>query len=715
MVGYDTYSTGYLVWYPGSRRLEKARDIFFHEEAITPAKPVLYGDDSPLAKSDEKSAVPLPSAAITQAPSVENTRLTIRIPPRPKQPPSEENEPSRLVSSVPDFPRGTTRSGKVRDEGMINMVLAEESEDDLPGAFSVTSKDPTITEALSMPGAEGRAWEAARQAEWENMVKFDVFSAPAEPPPGTKVLKTGTVCRGTYRDGKIVKRKVRIVVKGYSQIPGIHFTETYAPVMKWSTFRMILTIGASMNATIRQFDVKSAYLHGTMKEEVWVQQPEGFEVPGKEHLPLRLQKALYGTKQGGHEWHLTLLHFMLHELGWDASGYDRATYSKSWDDGTWALVGFWVDDATVVGSEERVQELEKAFEERFGISGSGDAHWILGTSIRRDANVLYVYISQEDYIHSVAKKFNVHNARPIYSPLPLGVDFGAISRPETEDEKSEAAKLPYKELIGSLMFAATVSRPDIAFSVNKLAQYSSNPGQAHWTLAKRVLQYLNTTRDRELRLGGERMRLCAYSDADYAGDTEDRKSTGGYAVFLGEGAVSWSSKKQTLVALSSTESEYVALSEAAREVLWVRRFLEDSMELVFDEPTVIFEDNQSAIAFAQNQRIVGRTKHIHVKYHFVRDLIENYTIKLVYRNTKLMTADILTKTLPPASHAHHSERLGIYPPRLVGESWRDRALRVRARGDGEVGDVDIEDGRVGDGDRDDARRIGDEGAGTSQD
>jgi hypothetical protein len=240
----------------------------------------------------------------------------------------------------------------VREQARISIALEDGDDDGDLGMFSATSKDPTIAEALSMPGEEGRAWEAARQAEWDNMIKFDVFGPPTEPPPGTKVLKTGTVCRGTYRNGKLIKRKVRIVVKGYSQVPGVHFNETFAPVMKWATFRMILSIGASMNASIRQFDVKSAYLHGVMKEEVWVQQPEGFEVPGKEHLALRLQKALYGTKQGGHEWHSTLLDFMLHEIGWDASGYDRAAYSKTWEDGTWALVGFWVDDATAVGSEE---------------------------------------------------------------------------------------------------------------------------------------------------------------------------------------------------------------------------------------------------------------------------------------------------------------------------------------------------------------------------
>jgi hypothetical protein len=540
------------------------------------------------------------------------------------------------------------------------------------------------------------------------MVEHEVFGPPTEPPPGTRVLKTGTVCRGSYRNGELVKRKVRIIVKGYSQVPGLHFNKTYAPVMKWSTFRMILSLGASMGTAIRQFDVKSAYLHGTMKEEVWVRQPEGFEVPGKEHLPLRLQKALYGTKQGGHEWHFTLLNFMLHDLGWDASGYDWATYSKSWDDGTWALVGFWVDDATAVGSEERVQELEKAIEKQFGISGGGEVHWILGTSIRRDVKSHHIYLSQEEYINSVATKFNVQNSRPVYSPLPLGIDFSAMQRPETEVEKAEAAKLPYRELIGSLMFAAVVSRLDVAYSVGKLAQYSSNPGLAHWNLAKRVLQYLNTTRDWALRLGGEDICLHAYSDADFAGDSEDRKSVGGYVVLLGDGAMSWSSKKQPTVALSSTEAEYVALSAAACEVLWICRFLEESVGFAFTEPTAIFEDNQSAIAFAQNRRIISRMKHINVKYHFVRDLIENNTIELIYRDTKLMTADILTKPLTPSAHAPHAERLGLRPSRIEGEYWRKRSLEEQAGGE-EV--MEARDGGHGDGTGEDraAATVKDEG------
>jgi hypothetical protein len=180
------------------------------------------------------------------------------------------------------------------------------------------------------------------------------------------------------------------------------------------------------------------------------------------------------------------------------------------------------------------------------------------------------------------------------------------------------------------------------------------------------------------------MSLHAYSDADFAGDSEDRKSTGGYIIFLGDGAVSWSSKKQSLVALSSTESEYITLSDTGCEVLWVRRFLEDSLGVIFDRPTTIFEDNQSAIAFASNRRTGGRMKHVEVKFHFIRDLIEGGIINIVYRNTKQMTADVLTKPLPPTTHAFHCERLGLRPARLEGEYWSSRPLQGRNGGVGKA-------------------------------
>jgi hypothetical protein len=254
LVGYDTYSTGYLVWFPGTKKAEKVREAIFHENAVVPATPVPYGDDA-MFNHDEANAIASPVSrsgttsrqvalsatqptATTHVPKTapqshvnpaNPTRLSIRIPARPAvpnvsdlspltdietgaqpnvAPPNQTTPSDRLVSAVPDYPHGSTRSGRVRNDYRINIAFQEEAVPEQFSAFSATSEDPMIAEALSMPGEEGRAWEAARQAEWENMVKFDVFGPPAEPPPGVKVLKTGTVCRGTYRNGILVKWKV---------------------------------------------------------------------------------------------------------------------------------------------------------------------------------------------------------------------------------------------------------------------------------------------------------------------------------------------------------------------------------------------------------------------------------------------------------------------------------------------------------------------------
>lgn len=686
MVGYEPYSTGYVVWYPGNRRVDKVRDVVFHEEAVAPAIPTLYGDEDIPRNVNQSPNTAVTMNAPAVSPSTPNPtvqpRLFIRIPARPARvvrgpddqghATIEEVSPdtdkktggdgSRLVSDIPDFQHGTTRSGKQRGE--IQSLLATEEYSDEAVILSAILGDPTnIKDALNLPGEEGEAWERARQAEWQNMIDHDVFGPPTSPPPNTQILKMGTALRTTRQSGKITKRKVRIVAKGYSQVPGLHFNETYAPVMRWESLRILLTLGAISGLEIRQFDVKSAYLHGVIQEEVWVQQPEGFEVPGKEDLALRLRKALYGTKQGGNQWRKTLEEFMTKTLDWRCSDYDRAVFFKFWDDGTWGIVGFWVDDATSIGHKKRLLELENAFRDRFGLSGEDDAHWILGTAITRDIDRHSISISQKNYIEDIAVKFQVQNSKPCRIPIPLGIDFSALKNDDEEDEESK--DFPYRELIGSLMYAAIASRPDIAHAINKLAQYSSNPSRAHWKLAKRILQFLYHTRERSLILGGEKPTVYAYADADFAGDTEDRKSTGGYAVFLGNGVVSWSSKKQTIVALSSTEAEYVVLSEATREILWTRRFLEE-IGLKFEGPTTIYEDNLGTRAFALDQKSPRRMKHIEVKYHFIKSHIAENTVNVVYMPTSEMTADIFTKFLPPSLYEYHSKALGLATSPLEG-------------------------------------------------
>jgi Reverse transcriptase (RNA-dependent DNA polymerase) len=326
-----------------------------------------------------------------------------------------------------------------------------------------------IQEAVNLPGEEGEAWEWAHQAEWKNMVDHDVFSAPAKPPPNMQVLNMGTALRLTHHDGKITKRKVQIVAKGYSHVPGLHYNETYAPVMWWETFHIILAIGAIQELKIWHSDVKSAYLHRVIQEQVWVEQPEGFKVPGKEHMALKLKKVLYGMKQGGNQWRKTFEEFM-EKLGWTCSEHDQAVFFRAWDDESWAIMGFWVDDATSVGHEKRLLEREDTFGQRFGVSSQGNAQWILGTALNWDAKSRSIFVSQKNYIEDIAVKYNIQNTKPSKIPIPLGINFSVITN--DEDQKDKPKEFLYRELIGNLMFAATVSCSDIAHAVNKLAWYT---------------------------------------------------------------------------------------------------------------------------------------------------------------------------------------------------------------------------------------------------
>ena len=224
----------------------------------------------------------------------------------------------------------------------------------------------------------------------------------------------------------------------------------------------------------------------------------------------------------------------------------------------------------------------------------------IGSAIIHDVQNNSILISQKNYIEDIAANFHSHITMSYKTPIPLGINFTTLAN--EDEEPKDTKKFPYHELISSLMYATTVSWPDIAYSVNKLARYTTKPSQAHWNLAKHVLQFLYITRDQSLMLGGNEPTLYAYANADFAGDTEDRTSTCGYAIFLGNSVVSWSSKKQTIVALSSTEAKYMVLLEAVWEVLWLRQFLQE-IGIEINGPTTIYQDNLGTKGFALNKTL----------------------------------------------------------------------------------------------------------------
>ena len=277
-----------------------------------------------------------------------------------------------------------------------------------------------------------------------------------------------------------------------------------------------------------------------------------------------------------------------------------------------------------------------------------------------------IIISQTHYINSLLQKFRLENMNPVSTPLDPNVDLDENKNSEkldSEGEEDPRGSFIYATLIGSLMYLALGTRPDITYAVNRLAQFTQNPKPKHWTAVKRIFRYLKGTRNHALTYGGSdeilNQDLNIFCDADWASDA-DRKSVSGYIITLAGGAVAWSSKKQTTVALSTAEAEYIAGTHAAKQVLWHRSLFK---ELDFDLPktSTIFSDNQAAVSIFHHPEFHARTKHIDISYHFLRDLIKSGTLNVVYVNTQNNLADIFTKGLPRATHQNLSYEIGVLP------------------------------------------------------
>lgn len=287
----------------------------------------------------------------------------------------------------------------------------------------------------------------------------------------------------------------------------------------------------------------------------------------------------------------------------------------------------------------------------------GEAHYILGMKITRDRLNGKLWMDQELYINNVLKKFNMSDCKPVSTPVDVNQKISKELCPQTEEEIDEMKKIPYQEAIGSLMFAAQISRPDISYAVGALARYNNNPGKAHWQAVKRVMRYLKGTINYKLQFTRDsKDYIEGFSDADWAGDVDDRKSTSGYIYKFQSGCISWNSKKQQTTALSTTEAEYMALSAASQEAIWLQSLIK---ELGGSTKVVVKCDNKSAINLTQNNTYHSRSKHIDIRHHFIRELVEDKRIIIEYLNTEEMTADILTKSLSRFKHSYCCGLMGL--------------------------------------------------------
>ena len=549
---------------------------------------------------------------------------------------------SLLPRGIPEIPEGSNLT--TEDFAMATVMASAEG------------IEPTYEEARKR--SDWPKWHEAIQVELKNLEASGTWKLVKRPPNANVVD-----CRWVLRikknaAGEIEKYKARLVAKGFTQIYGVDYYETYAPVAKLASFRLLLALAARNGWPVDTFDFDSAYLNTYLKEDevVYLEQPVGYETKNHREWVWKLLKTLYGLKQGARNWYDALCQ-ALNKLGFTRTEADHGVFFK--EIGTYIIIlAVHVDDCMVTGSSGKlVNDFKRDMNTKYRITDLGPAHWLLGIKITRDFDNQIISLSQHSYIDSIITRFNFNDLKPLSIPMDPSVPLSRSQSPTKIEDVAKMKSVPYREAVGSLMYAAMGTRPDIAFATSTVAQFSENPGWIHWEAVKRIFRYLLGTKNLELVYGGEKRGLVGYVDADGASQ-EHRRAISGYVFLIDGGAVSWSSKKQELVTLSTTEAEYVAATHAAKEAIWLRRLIGEVFKPI-DGPTVLFSDSQSAIALAKDGHYHARTKHIDIRYHFIRYIIEEGTMKLNYCPTDDMTADTLTKALPSMKAKHFATALGL--------------------------------------------------------
>ncbi|UYV67807.1 K02A2.6-like [Cordylochernes scorpioides] len=439
---------------------------------------------------------------------------------------------------------------------------------------------------------------------------------------------------------------------------------------------MFLALAVEYNLILHQMDVQSAYLNGEIKEEIYMTQPENFVSRKYPERVCRLKKAIYGLKQAGIVWHERLDN-ELKNLGLKQLQSDNCVYIKH-DEGI-LLVAIYVDDLIIAAErEDTLKSFKESMKRIFKIKDLGGINCCLGIRIqmKEDGSIS---IDQERYIEELLAKYRMKEAKPISTPMDSNSKLTKISSIEGENEPVK--KVEYQSLIGSLIYLSVSTRPDIAYAVSALGKFSNDPRRQHWNADKRVLRYLKGTSCLRITYRKSNEALHGYVDADWGGNLVDRKSHTGIVYFLARGPIAWESKKQQTVTLSSTESEYVALCEAGKEAVYLRALLD---EMGFGEllngPTVLKTDNQGAQQLARNPVYHARTKHIDIKWHYIRSICSDGLVEVVHTPTQENVADILTKGLPRTVSSNSNKRLirtsSKFVPRIPTEEQKEVRMEV---------------------------------------
>jgi transposase InsO family protein len=514
----------------------------------------------------------------------------------------------------------------------------------------ITEDEPrTVQDAMN--GVHKNDWIEAMNKEMQSMYENEVWQL-VDRPPDAKVVGCKWIFKHKFDAEGNKSYKARLVAQGYSQSYGIDYFETFSPVVRKSTIRLLFSLAVHKKLLIDHFDVNTAFLNGNLQEIVYMKQPENF-IENKNKVCL-LKKAIYGLKQASRSWNEKINDVLL-SMSFKRSDFDSCLYF-----GNNIYIALYVDDFLVLYDNPKKKKwLLENLEKKFKIKDLGTARQCLGMEITRNETGT-LCVSQRKFIEKLLRDNGLVDCKAVKTPLEVDSHTNFAGGEGNGDLLDQQNKLRYQSLVGSLNYLACNTRPDISATVSFLSQYNSCCQQVHMRAAKRVLRYLKGTIDLNLeyKVHKSEFDICAYVDADWGGNVKDRKSFSGYYFKVGGNPISWECKKQTCVALSSTEAEYIALSEACKEATYLQSLLASLLGEP-PKPAKLYVDNQSAVKLAINPVGHRRSKHIDIRFHFVRDCVQMCKVELEYVSTVDNIADIFTKPLGRIKFEKCASNLGI--------------------------------------------------------
>lgn len=520
---------------------------------------------------------------------------------------------------------------------IFNAALTAVGLPPVPKTYSKAMDDPT-------------RWTPAIQKEIKRMEEFKVFGPLQDPPSGATILNPLWVFAHKLNgSGEIVDEKARLVVNGGTQVEGRDFFEVFAAVLRFESLRILIAVWISLGYFIWQIDFASAYLNTDMEEEMYIRPPEGFEGRGTGKV-MRMKKSLYRSMQAGRNW-WKLLDVTYKDLGYRRSQADQCIRTRKTDIGE-TMTGTYMDD-TLGGSSSK-DEMARAKEEignRYQIKETDTVQFALGMRLVHDRDSGTATLLMPAYWDQLFAWFGLQDLKPKATPYPPGLKLTRDMSPKSDADRFFMEDKPFTELLGGIQFGQGACRPDFAFETNDLAQFTQDPGPAHWGALIHLCRYITGTKTKGIvfKRSESGLHPKTYCDANHAACTDTRRSVTGVLTMLAGGPVFWMSKRQDVVALSTTEAEYIAYGKGAQQAKWVHNFMAE-IGYPTPLPSQLFADNKSAIAISENPKFHQRVKHIDIRFHFLRDLVEGGEIKINYVASEDNLADILTKPLGTTLH-----------------------------------------------------------------